>query len=103
MDKANQIPYVLLEIGSIQVYRYIAVENLLPGSNNDTDYKECFWQDKVSKHSYGPFPTIYDAMSHYTNLVATQKTPVIGEEWKAPVIYVDFVNKQRIVYEEVGN
>lgn len=89
-----KVPTLIFELGSIQVFTYQTPEEVLL----NIPYSEVYWQDKVSKYTYGPFPTIYDAMTHYTGLIASQKAQVIGTQQTADIIYVDFKNKQRIVY-----
>lgn len=91
----NKVAYLIFELGSIQVFTY---KTLLEIHNNNEEYKEVYWQDKVSKYTYGPFPTVYDCMTHYTKTIASQKKSVIGEEHNAPIIYMDFKKKSRIVY-----
>lgn len=86
---------LLFELGSIQVFTSLTEEEIKAGK----EHNEVYWQDKVSKYTYGPFLSVYECMVHYTGVIANQKTPIIGEEFNAPVIYVDFNNRRRINYE----
>jgi hypothetical protein len=92
-----KLPSLIFELGTLQVFHYQTREEFIL----NTGYREVYWQDKVSMHTYGPFETIYAAMTHYTTLVASQKKglEVIGVP-VADVVYVDFRNKRRIIYGE---
>lgn len=89
-----EVSILLFELGTVQVFTTMTTDEALAG----LETKDVFWQDKVSKHTYGPFKDVYSCMVHYTEVIAMQKTPIIGEEFRAPVIYVDFQNKRRIIY-----
>ena len=90
-----KIAHLIFELGSIQVFNYRTIEESLMPTDS---YTEVYWQDKISKHTYGPFLSIYDFMTHYTTVIASQKISIIGEQLAAPIIYVDFKNKRRIIY-----
>lgn len=64
-------------------------------------YNEVFWQDRVSKNTYGPFKSLYDCMTHYTSIVAKQKKGLetLGKV-EGDVIYLDFKTRKRVVYGE---
>lgn len=95
MESLNEFKVLLFELGSVQVFTSLTTEEIVSG----IEYRDVYWQDKVSKYTYGPFNSIHACMVHYTSVIANQKTQIIGEEHRAPVIYVDFRNKTRIVYE----
>jgi hypothetical protein len=90
-----KLPALIFELGNLQVFHYQTQEEYMMNMG----YKEVYWQDKVSKHTYGPFSSVYDCMTHYTTTVASQKKglEVIGIP-NADVIYMDFRNKKRIIY-----
>lgn len=82
-------PVLIFELGKLQVYHY---PNPFNGELNMAP-KEIFWQSVGSPNVYGPFPSIYETMKHYTWLLFTQENPP-KEEGK--VIYVDFKGKKRV-------
>lgn len=84
-------PVLIFEIGNLQVFHYPTPEEITFGTAPTAIY----WQDKRSKNTYGPFPTIYNAMSHHTWMASVQTGP---QGLNANVVYVDFVKKKRIVF-----
>ncbi len=89
---------LLFELGSIQVFSYYPIEDLSK-QVDELEHKQIYWQDTVSKHTFGPFESIHACMVHYTTIIANQKKHIIGNKVIAPVIYVDFKAKARVVYE----
>ncbi len=85
-------PVLLLELGDLQVFTYQTIDQI--------QMKETptivFWQHRSLGIAHGPFPTVYDAMKHYTNRVDLQEPKEISI---APIIYVDFHKKSRIEYK----
>lgn len=88
MSKPNAV--LLFELGNLQVYHFPTPEEITRG----TLPTEVYWQDKASRHTYGPFPSIHATMSHYTYTIATQKIDANGAVGN--VIYADFVKKKRM-------
>jgi len=87
------MPELIFELGKLQVFHYPTTADKDAGLRP----KEVFWQDTVARNTYGPFPSIYDAMCHYTWIVATQKR--LDGPNPANVVYVDFSKKKRIIYD----
>jgi len=90
-----KLPVLLFELGYIQVFTLLSANDIAINK----EYNEVYWQDKISRYSYGPFKSIYDCMTHYTTVIANQKVQIIGKQQNAQVIYVDFHNRRRIQYE----
>lgn len=87
----NKYPPILIcELGNLQVFHYPSPDQITRGLMPT----EVYWQDKASKHTYGPFTSIHAAFSHYTWTVTTQKVDSKG--MIGNVIYADFVKKKRI-------
>jgi len=84
-------PFLLFELGNLQVFHYPTQDQITRGLLPT----EVYWQDKSSRHTYGPFPGIHAAMSHYTWVIATQKTGSKGNVGN--VIYMNFKTKKRVV------
>lgn len=84
-------PELIFELGRLQVFHYPTPE----AKANKASPTEVYWQDTLSRYTYGPFPSTYEAMSHYTWVVANQKPGATS----ADVIHVDFVRKKRLVFE----
>lgn len=82
------IAEILLEIGTLKVFHYATLEEI----NAKTPYKSVFWQEGTSGGSWGPFPSIHEALAHH-NVTKANKVYV-----PAPtnVISVDFKLKKRI-------
>jgi len=87
----------LFQLGKVQFFTKLTVKEVTSG----VEYKEIYWAHMESKQVHGPFPTIYDAMTHFTRVIAAEKagTPIPNEPPTAPVIYVDFSTKKRIIHE----
>jgi hypothetical protein len=90
-----KLPALIFELGNLQVFHYQTQEEFI----FNTGYNEVYWQDKISKNTYGPFKSVYDCMTHYTTTVASQKKglEIIGVS-TGDVIYMDFRNKKRIIH-----
>lgn len=90
-----KLPALIFELGNLQVFHYQTQEEYMM----NVGYREVYWQNKVSKHTYGPFPSVYDCMTHYTTIVARQKKglEILGVP-TGDVIYMDFRNKKRIIH-----
>ena len=87
----NRPAILLFELGSnIQVYHFPTPEEITRG----TLPTEVYWQNRSTKRTYGPFPSIYVAMTHYTHVITNQKANDTGKIGN--VIYVDFKTKKRI-------
>lgn len=84
------LPILLFQIQTIQFFHYQNYEEM---TRNIAPYK-IYWQDTVSKNTYGPFPTLKEAMDHHTYTIAT--APLISREEMKNVIYVDFTTKKRV-------
>ncbi len=90
----TNIPELIFELGRLQVFHYPTIEEIAANKQPHTVY----WQDKESKHTYGPFPSVYGAMSHFTWITHMQKrAPDATSENN--VVYMDFVKKKRIIFE----
>ncbi len=89
------IPELIFELGRLQVFHYPTLDDIA----NNLNPTDVYWQDKVSKHTYGPFTSVYMAMMHYSWLAA-ESSKKIGElEGKAAeIIHVDVIKKKRITY-----
>ncbi len=86
----GQKAFLLFELGNLQVFHFPTPQEIARG----TLPTEVYWQDVVSKHTYGPFPSIHATMSHYTWTITTQKVDPRG--MIGNVIYADFTKKKRI-------
>jgi hypothetical protein len=84
-------PELIFELGKLQVFHYPTPEE----KASKAAPSKVFWQDSVSRHTYGPFPDTYHAMTHYTWLVSQQKSEANQD---GNVIYMDFVMKRRIKF-----
>lgn len=78
---------VILELGNMTVFGFRTQDEI----TKDTPCQAVFWTEKTSGNTYGPFNTLFDAMQHYTWMREAQTTKT-----EAPVIYVDFVKRQKI-------
>lgn len=88
-------PELIFQLGRLQVFHYPSEEEIKANMSPT----KVFWQDSLSKHTYGPFPSTYDAMVHYTWIVSTQgKTLSDAGANNANVVYVDFARKKRIQF-----
>lgn len=88
----NDPPVLLFELGNIQVFHYPTHYEKLSNAAPTAVY----WQDSVTKTTYGPFMSIYATMNHFTYLTCMYKaanTP--GNN----VVFMDFRNKRRIKLE----
>lgn len=83
-------PVLLFELGNLQVFCYQTAEQISRGDWPTNVY----WQDKASRHTYGPFESINKAVSHYTWIISSQKTNARGSIGN--VVYFDFKMKKRI-------
>jgi len=85
-------PVILFELGPrIQVFHYQTDDERAANKPPVNIY----WQDRGSGNTYGPFPSIYDTMKHYNWFAQNQRPAVVSD---TSIVYVDFVNKKRIVY-----
>lgn len=91
VDKTNKKAVLIYEIGRLQVYHFQSAEEIARGDAP----KQVYWQDKESRHTYGPFSTIYEATKHYRWTVMSQKVDSTGSVGN--IVYVDFAKKKRIV------
>lgn len=82
---------IMFKIGTLMVYE--------SHSTYEMEAKDrFFWQDKFSPQGHGPFPSIAEAMQHYSQLNGIEKgpsTPSLPTK-EGRVIQVDFVNKKRV-------
>lgn len=99
MDKDNNIPTtpaeLLFQLGKLRVYHFPTMDDLV----NNNPPNSVFWTDLSSGYTYGPFPSIYEAMQNYTWHVHNQHANKESEGKEADIIYVDFVKKRRIIFE----
>ena len=65
--------------------------------------EQFYWNDCYAPTvDFGPFPTVYDAMKHYTAALIERKAVKKGKpaakvvELKANVVHVDFVARRRV-------
>jgi hypothetical protein len=85
----------LFELGKVQFFTKLTSEELVA----NVDHKDIYWVHNESVVVHGPFKTIYEAVTHYTGVIASEKnpsTPIPGDKPVAPVIYVDFTTKRRV-------
>lgn len=90
----GKLPYLIFELGKLQVFTYRTPEEYTLGDL--LPYTIVFWQDTVSKNTYGPFDSINAAMTHYTQAITSQKARIIGVEENADIITVDFKSRKRV-------
>lgn len=86
-------PVLIFELGQLQVYSFQTIKQI----EEKAPHTKVYWQTKASANTYGPFPSVYDAMKHYTWILASQGNT--EDKTIAPVIYVDFNRKARIDYK----
>lgn len=79
---------LIFELGSLQVYHYQTPEETAANK----PYSSVYWQDRDTKQVYGPFPSVYEAMSHYTWNKSVEK----GNQNTGKVIRVDFKTKKKL-------
>lgn len=90
--KTEQTMTLVLEIGELQVFQTSDTTPLY------------YWRFVGNALGYGPFPSIYDAGSHYARIIKTNSQlaltnpPVEPTVIKDNVIYVDFKAKKRVHY-----
>lgn len=92
MQPPGTVPELIFELGKLQVFHYPTLQQI----EDNLNPSNVFWQDTVSRHTYGPFVSIYVAMTHYTWMVKNQNQ---SEKPNADVVYIDFSTKKRIIYE----
>ena len=93
-NKVNKRPVLIFKLGTLQVY-YLSDNTLFSPSYMAT---EVYWMDAGSPQGYGPFVSVHEAMTHYTQLIEAMKggiDPNTGKPMCA-VIPVDFVTKRRL-------
>ncbi len=83
---------LIFQLGRLQVFHYPTVEESATGAIS----KNVYWQDSVSRNTYGPFPSIYESMQHYTWIVQQQKNE---NKMNADLIQVDFKRKKRLIFD----
>lgn len=83
-------PVLLFELGNLQVYHFQTKADRAV----DKPYKEVHWRDKNTHQSFGPFGSVYQAVSHYTFIEEERKV----QDFKTKVISVDFQNKKKLGY-----
>ncbi len=83
---------LIFELNKLQVFGFQTPAQVA----NKSPHTIIYWQEKESKNTYGPFDSVHNAMKHYTWLVNTQNDKTSTE---APIIYVDFRNKNRIEFK----
>jgi hypothetical protein len=80
--------HLIPELGGLQVYCFQTTKEIV----SNTDPKEIYWRDRDNPQGYGPFPTIYDALSHYKVLTSVRKEDAnLGN-----LIKIDFIIKKRL-------
>lgn len=94
-DKPTDPAELIFQLGRLQVFHYPTKE----AKEAKAAPSRVFWQDTVSRHTYGPFPSTYDAMTHYTWIVSTQSKVDPKTDNNANVVYVDFARKRRIQFD----
>lgn len=82
--------YLLFEIkeNNMQVFWYPSQEDIVFNKKP----KDVYWQNTFTRVTYGPFPSIYLAMTHFTETIAQEKQAPVDN-----VVYVDFITKKRRV------
>lgn len=83
-------PILIFELGDFQVCSLQTQEEIDTGA----PYQLIYWRQKYTGHAHGPFSSIYECMSHYTWARSTQDNK--DDTTLAPVIYYDFIKRQRI-------
>jgi hypothetical protein len=99
MNTTNvHIPELLFEVGTTQVFHYPSLKQKADNSMPVAVY----WQNTVTKSTYGPFNSIYSAMTHHTWML-TQERQQARTDAVVPsnVIEVDFKAKSRIIRSPV--
>ncbi len=94
MDLPNKPVKLIFQLGRLQVFHYPDTMDEIQGLAP----KEVYYQDVVSRHVFGPFNDTYMAMHHYSQLVQDQRRD--AGKVDAPVLYIDFNRRKRIVFEE---
>lgn len=85
--ESGKKPILLFELGALQVYHFQTEEQIAA----EKKYTDVYWRDKNSQQTVGPFPTIYDAVAHWTWHLSQ-----LSENAAENVIHVDFYGKRRI-------
>ena len=81
---------ILLEVGTLELVE-------APVQTPSYIFTGYFWRDAGSPQGYGPFESVYEAMTHYTSIVRQfKKDPAIDIDRTSNLIKVDFVNKRKI-------
>ncbi len=80
---------LIFELGALQVFHFPTPEQI----TRNIMTEEIYWQDIRTRETFGPFVSIFVAISHYSWLVQSNK---IGGKTKDNVIRVDFRNKKRL-------
>ena len=82
----NTPPELIFELGALQVFHYPTkedIENRVP--------QKIYWQDTKIRRVYGPFPSVYEAMTHRTWIISNERsTKALGK-----LISIDFKSKKR--------
>ena len=84
------VAILLFEIGNLQVYHFQTRADKRRGKA----YTEVYWRDKNTLQSFGPFSSVYSAVTHYQFLEEERK----AKDFKTKVISVDFRSKKKLGY-----
>ncbi len=94
---SNNVAELIFQLGRLQVYHYPTETDIKTNVNPTAVY----WRDMLSNCPYGPFPSIYSAMQHYTHIVRMnqiKKDKKNIDKKDAELIHVDFITKKRVIY-----
>jgi len=97
---------VIFQLGTIQAFWFPTEEEIVM----NTMYHDVYWRDLRYTHHFGPFPSVYNAMSHYAYLAKAQRdgyadmktNDLTPDKPVASVIPVDFRIKKRVIYDIPG-
>jgi hypothetical protein len=93
MHMENKRAILIFELGTLQVFHYQTPEEV----EFNQPYKDIYWQDRVTKQTYGPFPNIYEATRHHAYIKMVEK----GDKQTAKVIRIDFKTKKRLESKDI--
>lgn len=88
--------HIIFTLGSLEVY----AEQPPVAFGSGIYVNQVFWRDAGSPQGYGPFNSLYEAMSHYAYVSKSFKDVKTKggatEDKVADVIRVDFIHRKRL-------
>ena len=83
---------VFEQLGSLQLYTLRTEEDDL----QKRGIMNIYWRDNKSPQGFGPFPSLWEALSHYRDICRVYQGNSSRDDIGANVVAVDFVMKRRI-------